>query len=182
MKKAFVFCCALLLWSCDTPRNFGPDSPYYRYPDGSRLVLNRALEIPANWATARLQFGRVVAFGSIQEQEPHCIFEIATVRAEPQRVEPDSFAIVKAQHSISDISASSGFFIRSAFADDARPSQMFYKTTFTLQSERQPGVLRLICQSDQYAGGVSIQRYLTVPEIRQALGDIFTLELPGSQP
>lgn len=178
MKTTLLFVCALLLWSCDTPRNYGPDSPYYRFPAGSRLILNQTLEVPANWATARLQFGRLVAFGSVQEQEPHCIFEINTVRPEPQRVEPDTFAVTRVQRSISDNSASSGFFIRSAFADEARPTQMFYKTTFTLRSALQPGVLRLICQSDQYAAGISIPNHLTVAEIRQALGDIFTLELP----
>jgi hypothetical protein len=54
---------------------------------------------------------------------------------------------------------------------------MFYKTIFTLRSERQPGVRQLTCQSDQYAAGIAIPRYLSVPEIRQALGGIFTLEL-----
>lgn len=178
MKKILLAGLALLLWSCDTPRNYGPETPYYHYPVGSRFILNRALEIPSNWATARLQSGRVVAFGSVQEQEPHCIFEINTVRAEVQRVEQDIFAIVKVQRSTSTLAAQSSYFIRAAFADTDRPSQMFYKTTFTLRSERQPGVLRLICQSDQYAAGISIPRHLTVSEIRQALGDIFTLELP----
>jgi hypothetical protein len=35
----------------------------------------------------------------------------------------------------------------------------------------------MICQSDQYAAGAGIPRHLTVPEIRRALGNIFTLEL-----
>lgn len=182
MKSVFLICALLLLSACDTPRNYAPDSPYYRYPAGSRLILNRELEIPAGWATARLQFGRVVAFGHVQEYEPHCIFEINTVRQEAQHVEPDTFAIVGVQRSISEIAAASGFFIRAAYAfEDSRPSQLFYKTTFILRSERQPGVLRMICQSDQFAAGISIPRHLTVPEIRQALGNIFTLQLPSTQ-
>jgi hypothetical protein len=181
MKKALLLCCALLLWGCDTPHNYGPESPYYRYPDGSRLVLNRTLEIPADWATARLQSGRVVAFGSVQEQAPHCIFEINTVRPEPQRVEPDTFAIAKVERYTSTLAARSGYFVRAGYSGDGgRPTQMFYKTIFTLRSERQPGVLRLTCQSDQFAAGIAIPRYLTVLEIRQALGGIFTLELAGA--
>jgi hypothetical protein len=182
MKRILLVCLAALLWSCDTPRSYGPDTPYYRFPAESRLVLNQALEIPANWATARIQNGRVVPFGHVQEQLPHCIFEINTVRETPQQVEPDSFAIVKVTRSESTLAANSSgffFFIGSAWADVDRPSQMFYKTVFTLRSERQPGVLRLTCQSDQYAAGIGIPRHLTVPEIRQALGNIFTLELPG---
>lgn len=177
MKKVLLLCCAVLLWSCDTPGSYGPETPYYRFPAGSRFVLERALEIPANWATVRIQHGRAVAFGHVQEQAPHCIFEINTVRAEPQRVEPDTFDIVKVERSMSTLAAQSGFFIRAAFADTDRPGQMFYKTVFTLRSERQPGVRWLTCQSDQYAAGIAIPDHLTVPEIRQALGDMFTLEL-----
>jgi hypothetical protein len=178
MKNALLLCLAVLLWSCDTPRSYGPETPYYHFPEGSRLVLNRALEIPATWATVRLQFGKVVAFGHVQEQAPYCIFEINTVREVAQRVEPDIFAIVKVGRSISPIAARPSFFIRAAYGFSDRTSQMFYKTIFTLRSERQPGVLQMVCQSDQYAAGITIPRHLTVPEIHQALGDIFTLELP----
>jgi hypothetical protein len=170
----------LLLWSCDTPRNYGPGTPYYRFPEGSRLVLNHALEIPANWATARIQNGRLVPFGHVQEQLPHCIFEINTVRETPQRVEADSFDVIRVWRSESTIAARPGF-IRAAYAyDDGSPSQMFFKTIFLLRSERQPGVRQLTCQSDQFAAGAGIPRHLTLPEIRQALGGIFTLELPGA--
>lgn len=181
MKNILLICLAALLWSCDTPRSYGPETPYYRFPSGSQLVLNRALEIPAGWATARMQNGRVVAFGQVQEHQPHCILEINTVRTEPQRVEPDSFAIVNVQRVSSTLAVQSGFFIRAAFADTDRPGQMFYKTVFTLRSERQPGVKWMTCQSDQYAAGIAIPRHLTVTEIRQALGEIFTLELSAAQ-
>lgn len=178
MKKFLVLFSALLLWSCDTPRNYGPESSYYRYQGGSLLILNRELAIPANWATVRLQAGRVVAFGHVQEQEPHCIVEVDSVREEPQSILPDTFTIVQVQRSISELAAVSGFFIRTAFAGDNRPTQMFFKTTFILRSDKQPGVTRMVCQSDQYAAGIGIPRHLTVSEIRKALGNILTLELP----
>lgn len=181
MKNLLLFCLAALLWSCDTPRGYGPETPYYRFPAGSRLVLARPLEVPAGWATLRLQHGKTVAFGQVSEQLPHCILEIDTVRDVPQRVAPDIFAIVKVARSESTLAARPGFFMRAALADDDRPSQMFYKTIFTLRSERQPGVKWLTCQSDQYAAGIAIPRHLTVPEIREALGGMFTLELPGTQ-
>lgn len=180
MKKTLLLYLAVLLPGCDTPGSYGPETSYYRFPADSRLVLDRALEIPVNWATVRIQNGRVVAFGHVQEHAPHCIFEINTVRAEPQRVEPDTFAIVKVERSVSTLAAKSGFFIRAAFADTDRPGQMFYKTIFTLRSEQQPGVRWLTCQSDQYAAGIAIPDHLTVPEIRQALGDILKLELPAA--
>jgi hypothetical protein len=180
MKSALLMFILLLLSACETPGSYGPDSPYYRYPTGSRLILNRELEIPGGWATARLQFGRVVPFGHVQEYQPHCIFEINTVRPEPQHVQPDTFEIIRVQHNISELAAVSGSFIRTDFTDRNGPGQMFYKTIFTLHSARQPGVMRMVCQSDQYAAGIGIPRYLTLSEIRQALGSIFTIELPGA--
>lgn len=178
MRKTLLLCCVTFLWSCNTPGDYGQESPYYRYPENGRFVLNQALEIPANWATARLQSGKVVAFGHVQEQEAHCIVELDKVLTEPQRIEPDVFTIIRVQRSISELAAASGFFIRAAFTDGSRPTQMFYKTIFTLKSDKQPDVLRMICQSDQYAAGMGIPRHLIVPEIRQALGNIFNLELP----
>lgn len=180
MKNLLLLGLAFLLWSCDTPRTYGPETPYYRFPADSRLVLNRALEIPAGWATARLQYGKTVPFGHVQEHAPHCILEIDTVRESPQQVEPDTFSIVKVVRSESTLAAKPSFFIRAAFADTDRPGQMFYKTIFMLRSEHQPGVRWLSCQSDQYAAGIGIPRHLTVSEIRQALGELFTLELPGT--
>ncbi len=180
MRNILLLCLVALLWSCDTPRSHGPETPYYRFPYGTRLVLNRTLEIPAGWATARIQNGGVVPFGSVQEHLPHCILEINTVRSDVQRVEADNFSIVNVVRSESTIAASTGFFVRTAFADTDRPGQMFFKTIFTLRSERQPGVRWLTCQSDQYAAGTAIPRHLTVFEIRQVLGALFTLELPAS--
>lgn len=167
-----------LATACDTPRSWGPDSPYFAYPAGSQLVLHRPLEIPADWATVRLQRGRTVAFGAVQEQEPHCILEIDTVRPAPQRIEPDRFAIIGVRRSISDLAAASGFFIRAAHADSDLPAQLFYKTEFRLRSERQSGVRRLLCQHDQLAAGAGLPRHLTLAEIRSALGDLLTIELP----
>lgn len=180
MKKMLLVCLVALLWSCDTPRSYGPETPYYRFSPDSRLVLKRPLDVPAGWATVRLQHGSAVPFGHVGEYLPHCILEVDKVRDVPQRVEPDTFAIVKVVRSESMLAARSGIFIRAAFADDDRPAQMFYKTIFMLRSERQPGVRSLTCQSDQYAAGVGIPRHLTVPEIREALGDVFALELPGA--
>lgn len=180
-KNALLLGLAMLLWSCNTPQSYGPETPYFRFPAGTRLVLNHPLEIPANWATARLQYGKVHAFGHVHEQEPHCIFEINTVSVESQRVEPDIFIVTDVRRSVSEIAVFPGFFIRSAFADDDAPIPIFYKTTFWLRSDRQPGVRSLVCQVGPYSSDFMRLQHLTVMEIRQALGSIFTLEMPASQ-
>lgn len=186
LKRALLFSSALLLWACDTPRFNDPLSQYYDFPQGGRFVLNQRLEIPPGRASVRIQYGTIVPFGSVQEQDPHCVFEIDSVRETPQYIEPDSFGIAHVSQTMTPLgmATNSGFsLIHPAFAadfqtyDSSRPTQMFYRTTFKLHSRHQPGVRSMLCQSDQYAAGVTIPRFLTVAEIRQALGGVFTLEL-----
>lgn len=167
------------LTACIAPEQHGPESPRYRYPDGSRLLLARPFEIPADAATVRFQFGRLVAPDAVQTLEPHCVLEVDTVRARPQRIEPDAFVVTQVQRNNSQLGAALDFLIRSAYADDETPSLVFYQTAFSLRSERQPGVRRLTCQHQQYAAGTGVPRHLTLVEIRQALGNWFTLEIPG---
>lgn len=167
------------LAGCATPDLRDPMSPYFEYPAGTQITLNRAIEIPAGWATVRLQAGQPVAFGHVQEHEPHCIFEIDTVRPTAQQVEPDSFVVTRVQRSMSESSVVPNLLINLGAGDDDGYTQLFYKTIFTLKSEKQPGVRELTCQSDQYAPGVGIPKYLTLGEIRSALGTWFSLDIPG---
>ncbi|MCU0842266.1 MAG: hypothetical protein MUC79_11185 [Thiobacillaceae bacterium] len=184
MKPFIAIAALLVLAACAGSPRYGPDSPYYRYPAGLRLVLNEALEIPPDSATTRLQFGRVVPRNGVQEHEPHCIFEVNTVAAAARRVEPDSFEVVDVRRSIWvseawPASAARPVKVGLAFGD-ASPTFVFYITEFRLRSARQPDVRTLTCQSNQMAPGIAIMRHLTLAEIRQALGAIFTLDLSGA--
>jgi hypothetical protein len=145
-----------------------------------RLVLNEALTIPPNAATVRLQYGRIVPMNGVQEQDPFCVFEIDTVAAGEQTVRPGRFAITRIGRSIETIAGLTTLRrVRVGFGDDSGgPSFLYYKTTFQLNDATQP-VRALTCMSNQLMPGVSIMRYLTPEEIRQALGGIITLEFPA---
>lgn len=181
--------CPILLCgmaACTTTPEYGPESPYYAYPEGMRLILNQALEIPPESATVRLQFGRVAARNDVQEQEPHCIFEIETVRDAVQRIEPDTFHVLRVQRSVWMSSLPQPEPVRAVRVglgdSSSGPTLIYYQTEFRLRSERQPAVRALTCQSNQNAAGIfPNMRHLTVPEIRQALGAIFSLELPAQR-
>ena len=54
----------------------------------------------------------------------------------------------------------------------------FYKV-FHLRSERQPGVMRLECQ---YWDGPLLGSPVTIAQVRQALGDIFSFEFAATAP
>lgn len=172
------------LTSCATSRQYGADSPYFQYPEGVRLILNQPLEIPPDSATVRLQYGRVVARNGVQEQDPYCIFELSRVADGVQQVHPGEFSVIQVRRSMSTIASNgvrmSGFVQVGLGSDSSGPTNYYYKTEFMLHSDAQPNVLEMTCQSNQnYA---PVKRHLTLVEIRQALGGIFTLVLPpGSQ-
>lgn len=172
------------LAACGTTAEYGPDSPYHRYPEGTRLILNQVLEIPPESASVRLQYGRVVPRNGVQEHDPHCIFEIQTVRQIAQRIEPDVFQVIRVQRSVwmsSLMPAGPVYALHVGLGGQGSgPALIFYQTEFRLRSERQPVVRALTCQSNQNAAGIfPNMRHLTVPEIRQALGTLLSLELPA---
>lgn len=185
MKRCIALLALSTLTACGGLAQYGPDSPYYRYPASLRLVLNQTLEIPPESATTRLQFGRVVPRNGVQEHEPHCILEVNTVADRARRLEPDSFDVVDVRRSVWMSDAWPADAVRVARVGlsfgDASPTFIFYLTEFRLRSARQPDVRSLTCQSNQNAPGIAIMRHLTVAEIRQALGAFFTLDLPQAE-
>jgi hypothetical protein len=97
-------------------------------------------------------------------------------------VEPDAFNVTRVQRSTSTIARGEslpiGGLVRVSMGNDSTgPTNYYYKTEFFLHSDSQPNVLLMTCQSNQ--NYTPLKRYLTVAEIRQALGNIFTLNLPG---
>jgi hypothetical protein len=175
---------AVLLTACANAP--GPISPGPASPDLGSLQLREPLRIEPDAATARLQYGALVARNAVQEQDPFCVFEIDTVRAESQTVSPRQFRVVALSRSIDTIAAlpaaTSAWQIRRvSFGGDGRPTNIYYKTTFRLRDARDPGntpVRALTCMSNQNApGNASRMRHLTLPEIRGALGTWFTLNL-----
>ncbi len=182
-RLPLYFTAMLALTACGTAQ-YGQDSPYYRYPPGVTLVLNQPLDIPPDAATVRLQYGGTVARNSVQEQDPFCVFELTTVRPIAQRVEPDTFEVVDVNYSISTIAKApepASPFLRVGMGGmDSKPSFLYYKTAFRLRSARQPHVMAMTCMSNQLLSGDPAFRYLTLAEIRQALGSLFSVVIPAS--
>ena len=175
MHALTVFSLLLLasLYGCSTT----PDAA--TYPVG-KLQLHSALEIEPDAATARLQYGRIVARNAVQEHDPFCVFEIDTVRPEIQVVQPGEFSITGISRSIETFAGMPVFpryAMRVSLGDDDSPTHIYYKTTFRLQDAQQP-VRALTCMSNQNApGNANFMRHLTMAEIRSALGSWFTLHL-----
>lgn len=162
-------------------------SPYYLPPLGSVLVLHQPLTIPAGRASIYLQGGRVRPFRDIDVYYPNCKFELRTLSDIERTIEPDRFIITRAfqevhvrntwnHQVVANITMAGNWSFAHA---DGGPSPQPYATEFRLLSADQPDVLRLTCMhwEDPFDA-----RFLTLAEIRAALGDVITLELTPLKP
>jgi hypothetical protein len=112
------------------------------------------VEIPAGEAHVKLQNGQLS--GGVDEYTVNCSFEIENLG--PHTVAPDTFQITDASDSQEWVS---------------QPDIMRYYKTLRLSSERQPEVLKLVCQD--WAGPLQ-GRSITVGEIQKAVGAYFSFK------
>jgi len=164
----------LLLTSCQTTGPLDEKSPYYIVPSGSRLLLQQALTIPAHSAGVLLQGGRVVSGKDVNQYHPHCRLEVNDVRESLQIVAADEF-LVRHAHQEDQMVSVPAFRKAGLSKAGATPSFNVFRTILKLESPRQPQVRLLTCQQWSEPG---IGRHVTIREIRQALGEIITLQLP----
>lgn len=156
-------CCILLaiplLAGCEAmlAQKYDVDSQFFRIPDGSRLILNTPLNIPAGRSHVVIQPGRsgagTVGYGV------SCQFEVRVLG--PVKIQPDTFDISRAENSREWVS---------------QPNIMRFFRILHLQSTTQPDVLRLMCQDWD---GPLLGKNISIPEMRAALGDVITLEFPS---
>jgi len=133
------------------------NSEFYKIPAGSRVILNRQLDIPAGTAHATIQQGRPGA--GANQYAVNCEIEVRTLG--PGKVQPDTFEITWAENSQEWVS---------------QPNIMRFYRVLHLHSAKQPNVLKLMCQDWD---GPLLGRNISIPEMRASLGDIITLEFPS---
>ncbi len=170
-----------LLAGCAGLQSPDPASPYYAYTTGWTVQLNRPLTIPADAATVRLQYGRIVPRNSVQEHDPFCVVELDTVRPEPQTLQPGRFEVWRVTRSIDPVSAAvpSPLLKVRHVEDDGDPTFLYYVTAFRLRDPAQPNLRGMRCAWNQMApGNRALMRHLTLAEIRSALGGWITLVPP----
>lgn len=154
MKLGVVLVAVFLLSGCQTTRSNDPDSIWFRVPPGSRLVLNQPLEIPAERAHLMLQNGTAATVSS--DFDVSCRFEVVDLG--PRTIQPDTFEV----HSMS----SGREWIN-------HPHTMRFYKVIRLQSDTQADIMPMKCS---YEDDPRFGRPVTMTQIQQALGSIFTFE------
>jgi hypothetical protein len=153
-KSIAVLVWALALAACQTGAVNDINSPYYRIRSDSRLVLKQELNIPSGRAHVKFQHGTVV--GGVDEYTINCEFRVRNLG--PSVIQPESFLVTRGERPQEWVS---------------QPIILRLYRVLYLKSDKQPDVLQLVCQKwvDPYIG-----RDVTVPEMREALGEYFVFE------
>ncbi len=180
MHRLAVTLCILsgLLGGCQTVPPGSEQAEADTIPPGSRLTLTRSLQLPAHTAGVYIQGGQVLSYGRVRQYYPHCRFELRTRLDTPRSVEPETFRIDAVRRELEFVEGPdapvrvAGLSLE-GLAEDG-PLYEIRSVGLYLQSERQGDVYRMICR--HWATPPHI-RELTIAEVREALGDLFTLQL-----
>lgn len=165
-----------LLAGCQGLYPYDETRYYFSVPNGSTLVLNRTLQTAPGELAIYLQDG-VPYTAAPDRTRPYCKFELRHKRAEAQRIEPDRFLIERStRHRSAGLTPDWRLRPASLLFDHDGPTFLVYSSFFQLTSERQPEVLRMTCE---YWGDPATRRFLSIAQIRQTLGEVFSLELNG---
>ena len=177
-RIALLALLVVLLAACETAYKDGvPNerSSQFWVPVYSHLVLHRSLEIVPYQHAAYLQDGRLLPWYDVNLYAPYCALAVQAPLEAAKRVDPDDFVVRRVAQRFLFMLAGSEGFVRAAIGRDR--DGMTYEvlaTVIELHSERQAEVGSLTCASWGLPQGGS---YLTVEQIRRALGAYFTLKL-----
>jgi hypothetical protein len=171
--KTILLLLSITLAACQYVPPRGEESPSISPRAGSTLHLNRPLRIAANNASVIIRDGKPeYSYFRLGAYHPNCDFELRT-RAKVERIiEPDVFTITRVARETENVMLAPAVVASSGISNGAPHEN--YMTILYLHSDRQPDVFRMTCQhwEDPSEG-----QHLTIKQIRQALGDLFTLTL-----
>ncbi len=165
---------------CQAPGPVDEDNPNAVLPAGSVFVLQQNLEVAADDkktlanllglpknpnapVVLTIQNGEVIESNDRARREPFCELDTELPRGESHVIASDRFVSGRASYAEK---------LTGVGSDDR-----FHITEVPLQSDSQPKIIGLRCIN--YGSPVSVS-HVTIRQIRMALGDIMSHQLPGS--
>ena len=165
----------LLLAACDNSQVVrDEDSQFYSVPVGSTFTLNREITIQPDNTSVYLQNGNIELVANVDFYKPHCTFELYTISEKARVVNPDTFVVTRIVDQSEDVSVKWPRYAALGMSYGDGPVHLTFSTTMYLESKIQPDVYRMDCKRWDWP---AIGEYLSINEMRQALGDYFTLRL-----
>ncbi|NOQ88110.1 MAG: hypothetical protein GQ550_04230 [Gammaproteobacteria bacterium] len=176
-QVSYIVLAIVVLAGCSINDAKDEGSVFYAVPVGSTLVLNQQVNIRGDQVAVYVQNGELMQYDAVNFYLPNCKFEIYTMSEQPRTVDQDSFEIVKVEDDIESSALQKRTYL-AAMDSAMRPgvldkSYVFnYATMMYLRSEQQKDVYRMTCQHWE---DVMDDRHLSITQMRQAMGDVFTL-------
>ena len=156
MKTPFSILFAMVLAGCHNAASRDVDSPFFSIPAGSSLTLHKELPIPERQRHVKLQHGKPMA--GVNEFKVNCQMRVYDLGVDA--IHPDQFRIKRTGE---------------GREWESRPYVLRFFRILHLESEKQPWVIKLICQR---LAGPDWARNVSVPEMREAVGDYVTFDFP----
>ncbi len=172
MKSSLALIMALSLVACSTQLIDKETSSLYSIPLGSVFELHQALVVPAYHARAFIQDGKIVSEQQVREYYPHCEVELKNVKPVSQRILPNRFTLVRVLDD--EYEARRHILFASLKHVEGGPLFVGFASEYYVQPEQPSDVFKITCLHwDEY----SANRFLSVKEIRQALGSVMSLQI-----
>ncbi len=150
------------------------NSPYFRVPVDSMLVLTTPVTIPAGTEHIFFQNNKLTPIRDVNRYLPYCEIQVSAARSSAQTIDPDEFVIFKIYH-LNKFQLAEGGLIRTEMRDDSGGEDFeVVATVMELYSAQQPEVRRLLCASWGLPQSMS---FVTVHMIREQLAGYFDLRL-----
>ena len=164
----------LVISSCSTEIVIDHDSYKYSVPVGSKLILNQKITIAANQGRTFFQNGKELKNKDVDIYYPHCSITTHKIVNSERVIHADSFEIYKIiddeEYAQRNVYYASIFFM----ADNYGPSITGLVSYYYLRSKAKQDIRTLECLQWNSPGD---NKYLSINEVKIALGNIFTLQL-----
>ncbi|MGD2138530.1 MAG: hypothetical protein PVF08_09755 [Gammaproteobacteria bacterium] len=144
----------LVLSGCNTAQTRDVNSPFYKVPIGSEIILNKDLEIPEGQAHINLQDG--MATTAVGNYNVSCTFNVRNLG--PSTIKAGTFTIRETGPGQEWVS---------------QPSIMRFYRQFRFTEDSQPDVMSFVCQDWD---GPMLGRPISVPEMEKAVGSYVTFK------
>lgn len=164
---------SLTLSACIDRNIKDPDSYFYSVPVGSTLRLNQAITIPPNLARRFFQNGQPTLEKNLNIYYPYCSILMNTLVDYERTIKPTTFKIYQVQDD-EELAQRFIYYASNVLTTPEGPTIIGYATYYFLRSTDEPDVRSLECL--QWDDPYNV-RYLSINQVRSALGDYFTLEL-----
>jgi hypothetical protein len=171
------------------------NSPYYKVPVGSTLILKHPIEIPADVVAVGLaSAGDPPRAVHPYQRDTGCELEMWSKIPETRTLQPGIFEVIKVVQDIEYVQREPvrlagvsfgigvgigdggvGMSVGSSGAGDPGPAWEIHSAVLYLRSRNYPDVYRVTCD---YRDNVSEGMPLSITTIRWALGGDFDLQLP----